>query len=57
MADEFNVPMLIKNGLLTIPVQALSIQESDKLPCIILTSDQEWNMDSFDENNNITASI
>lgn len=57
MADGVNIPMLIKNGLLTIPVQAPSIRERDELPRIILTSDQEWTTNSFDESNNIPASI
>ena len=54
LADDYNIPMLIKGGLFTIPVQAPSIQERDELPCIILTSNQEWVTNDFDESNNIS---
>ena len=53
IVDGFNIPMLIRNGLLTISVQAPSIQERDELPRVVLTSDQEWITSDFDESTNI----
>ena len=61
VADGYEIPLLVKNGLMVLPVREPTSEEASKCTRVVLTSDQPWDVQVYgedtDENDVVRANF
>ena len=49
--DGYEIPLIIKTGLVYMPMRAPTCEEINSLPHVIMTADNEWDLTKYDTQN------
>ena len=52
VSDGYELPLIVRNSLFTLPVRASTYDERINAPRIVLTSDEIWDVNAHDESDN-----